>query len=247
MNAKATSVRNHRQGKAYWYAIAETSAGQMFLKIPLIEKGGAEGPWREFIAMRLANALGLPTLQPCGVEVDPEILSAADRERTLWRLGNRFIGTPFQQNLRRGRGYEELTISQKALLYAFDNLLYYTDRARPSVEGRQDCWLGDNNKPLLFDWDLYPAPSQEGRGNAIDSFSWDHCGAFLAQQLRRHQVEEACRTVAAVADEVVSGVIAQAVNIWPHMNGEAVSSWLIGRRDGLVHAAQHATNPPWLP
>jgi hypothetical protein len=243
---KATSIRYHSAGKAYWYAIAETSLGPMFVKVPLLEKGGTEGNWREYVAMLLAAAIGLPTLQPHAVEVGPELLSGADRDRTFWGLGNCFTGTPFQRHLKTGRGYDELTVGQRALLYAFDNLLYYSDRARPSVGGRQDCWLGDDGRPLLFDWDVYPAPDQSGPGNSPEIFGWDHCGKFLALQMRQTEIDAACVVVASLPDHVVRDVVTQAAAIWSHVTSD-VTAWILARRGNLVRAAQSNPHPPWLP
>lgn len=243
---KATNIQTVRDGAAYWYAIADTELGKMFVKLPLVGKGGLEGNWREFVAMRLATNVGLPTLSPHPIDVDPQLLSDADRVRTLWELGSRFTGTPFQENFQRGRGYDELTSEQRALLYAFDNLLYYTDRARPSVGGRQDCWLADDGHPVILDWDVYPAPDLTGPGNSTEVFGWDYCSKFLILSVQHAQVLNACRAVAALSEQAVLDTVAEASKNWPHVKVVDVARWIIRRRDNLVHAAENNEHPPWL-
>lgn len=244
---KAAGIRYHSLGNAYWYAVADTSLGPMFVKVPIVGKGGLEGNWREYVAMVLAAAVGLPTLKPHAVEVEPNLLSQEDRDRTFWGLGKWFTATPFQARLDRGRGYDELTVRQRELLYAFDNLLYYADRARPSVGGRQDCWLGDEGRPLLFDWDAYPAPDQSGPGNSPHVFGWDHCGKFLALHSRQSEIEAACATVAALTDDAVRDVVTQASATWTHVKAGELVAWIVARRDNIVKAAQDNFHPPWLP
>ena len=245
---RATSIRLIGDGKAFWYGLAETSAGPMFVKVPFAQpSGGHESAWQEYVALRLARAVGIPALEPHPVEVPPTLVTDSDRARTFWDFGNIFAGTPYQQKLAPGRGYEELGNTGKALLYIFDNVLYYVDRARPTVpQSRQDRWLSDDGKPILFDWDNYAAPSRtSGVGMAVATYTWE-ASKFLGVQLCTADVKRACESVVAgLSDILVREAVGSAAAIWARVDETAVANWLLGRRDNVLPAFVNTQSPSW--
>jgi len=245
----ASSVRRLSDGKAFWYAEAITPVGSMFVKLPFVQPtGGHESQWQEYIALRLAREAGLPAMNPHPVEVAADLVIDEDRARTFWGHGNRFNATPYQRSLLPGNGYDELSDSQKATLYVFDNFLFYTDRARPSrPPSRQDCWLADDGTPVIIDWDHYGAPTPSQPGIRTDHYNWD-ASKFLGVQRRAHEVKRSCdAVVASLNDGVVHDVVASAAEIWDRVDEAAVGAWLIARRNALSSAFSNATTPPWMP
>lgn len=246
----ASTVRFLRDGKAFWYADATTSAGAMFVKVPLVDPtGGHESHWQEYIALRLARALGLPVLEPHPIEIARELVANQDLARTFWGHGNRFTATPYQRRLASGSGYDELSDADKALLYVFDNFLFYTDRARPSrPPSRQDCWLGDDGQPIIVDWDYYGAPTRSGPGIKADYYNWD-ASKFLGVQRRAIEIERSCGDVVVrLADCcVIRDVVAAAAAVWDRVDETAVCAWLIARRNALSGNFSNTASPPWMP